>query len=244
MLNQGGVTKTSYTNVRQILANEHYIAVPAIVDNTVKDSDSMAYAGKPLYGNLRSRGGGANAFVAETTNDTATKGVYTVSITVAASFDDTLMVEGVAYTCAATESVEDKKFIGATVAAQITSLLKMVVCDDFVVTSGAGVADTLQFTQKVAKTGDVPVVTATAVPSTGTLVIGDVTTVAEADTGVATSNANCVLLHDIEFSGSSDANATVLVHGMVDKSKVDTVTAALITDAVVAALVSKGIYVI
>lgn len=58
-------------------------------------------------------------------------------------------------------------------------------------------------------------------------------------TGV--SNANCVLLHDIEFDGSNDANATILIKGTVQLKRMATATEELWTSAVIAALAAHGI---
>lgn len=58
-------------------------------------------------------------------------------------------------------------------------------------------------------------------------------------TGV--SNANCVLLHDIEFDGNNDANATILIKGTVQLKHMATATEALWTSAVIAALAGRGI---
>lgn len=55
------------------------------------------------------------------------------------------------------------------------------------------------------------------------------------------SNANCVLLHDVEFDGTNDANATVLIKGTVQLKHMATATEALYTSAVIAALASHGI---
>lgn len=55
------------------------------------------------------------------------------------------------------------------------------------------------------------------------------------------SNANCVLLHDVEFDGTNDANATVLVKGTVQLKHMDSTVEALYTSAVLAALASHGI---
>lgn len=125
MFNQGGITKTDLVNVRQILGNEHYIAVSAIIDNTAKDSNNMCLAGTPLTGDLLKRDGGENAF-----------------------------------------------------------------------------------------------------------------------TKAGTNNAKFVLLHDVEFDGTNDANGTVLIHGVVQKSKCDAAAQALITADTVTALAANGIYVI
>lgn len=55
------------------------------------------------------------------------------------------------------------------------------------------------------------------------------------------SNANCVLLHDIEFDGNNDANATILIKGTVQLKHMATATEALWTSAVIAALAAHGI---
>lgn len=58
-------------------------------------------------------------------------------------------------------------------------------------------------------------------------------------TGV--SNANCVLLHDIEFDGSNDQNATILIKGTVQLKHMAAATEELWTEAVIAALAAHGI---
>lgn len=58
-------------------------------------------------------------------------------------------------------------------------------------------------------------------------------------TGV--SNANCVLLHDIEFDGSNDQNATILIKGTVQLKHMAAATEELWTSAVIAALAAHGI---
>lgn len=133
MFNQSGITKTNLTNVRQILGNEHYIAVSAIIDNTAKNSDGMCLAGTPLTGDLLKRAGGADAFTKATT------------------------------------------------------------------TGGSG---------------------------------------------SETNSAKFVLLHDVVFDGNNDANATVLIHGVIQKDKCDSSVQTLLDSHAVKALVANGIYVI
>lgn len=58
-------------------------------------------------------------------------------------------------------------------------------------------------------------------------------------TGV--SNANCVLLHDIEFDGSNDQNATILIKGTVQLKHMASATEELWTSAVIAAMAAHGI---
>lgn len=60
-------------------------------------------------------------------------------------------------------------------------------------------------------------------------------------TSSGTSNANCVLLHDIVFDGNNDANATILIKGTLQLDKMATATEALWTSAVIAALAAHGI---
>ena len=133
MFNQSGITKTNLTNVRQILGNEHYIAVSAIIDNTAKNSDGMCLAGTPITGDLLKRAGGADAFTKATT------------------------------------------------------------------TGGSG---------------------------------------------SETNPAKFVLLHDVVFDGNNDANATVLIHGVIQKNKFDSSVQTLLDSHAVKALAANGIYVI
>ena len=133
MLNQSGIVKTDLVNVRQILGNEHYIAVSAIIDNTAKNSDGMCLAGTPITGDLLNRGGGADAFTKATT------------------------------TCGS---------------------------------------------------------------------------------GSETNPAKFVLLHDVVFDGNNDANATVLIHGVIQKNKCDSSVQTLLDSHAVKALAANGIYVI
>ena len=133
MFNQSGIVKTDLVNIRQILGNEHYIAVSAIIDNTAKNSDGMCLASTPLTGDLLKRAGGADAFTKATT------------------------------------------------------------------TGGSG---------------------------------------------SETNSAKFVLLHDVKFDGTNDANVTVLVHGFVQKNKCDSTVQTLLDGFAVKALASNGIYVI
>ena len=133
MFNQSGIVKTDLVNIRQILGNEHYIAVSAIIDNTAKNSDGMCLAGTPLTGDLLKRAGGADAFTKATT------------------------------------------------------------------TGGSG---------------------------------------------SETNSAKFVLLHDVVFDGINDANATVLIHGVIQKDKCDSSVQTLLDSHAVKALAANGIYVI
>ena len=133
MLNNGKLVTETLVNVKQILANEHFVAVGAILDNTAKNSDGKCLAGTPLTGDLLKRGGGADAFTKATT------------------------------------------------------------------TGGSG---------------------------------------------SETNPAKFVLLHDVEFDGTNDANVTVLVHGFVQKNKCDSTVQTLLDGPAVKALAANGIYVI
>ena len=133
MLNNGKLVTETLVNVKQILANEHFVAVGAILDNTAKNSDGKCLAGTPLTGDLLKRTGGADAFT------------------------------------------------------------------------------------KAATTGG---------------------------SGSETNPAKFVLLHDVEFDGTNDANVTVLVHGFVQKNKCDSTVQTLLDNFAVKALAANGIYVI
>ena len=133
MLNNGKLVTETLVNVKQILANEHFVAVGAILDNTAKNSDGKCLAGTPLTGDLLKRAGGADAFTKATTT---------------------------------------------------------------------GVS------------------------------------------GSETNPAKFVLLHDVEFDGTNDANVTVLVHGVVQKNKCDSTVQTLLDGFAVKALAANGIYVI
>ena len=243
MLNKSGITRTALAATRQILANvELQSSVGCVVAQAVGetvDGKKIVKAGTPVYGNLDKR---TTAFVAETTIDTGTKGVYTVQITTPAAAGDKIIIEGVTYEHAASEDIAAKKFAGANAAAQITSLLKMVVTEYFVVAAVSGATDKLGFTQKFAKTGDVldlqPVVTVTQAATDGAIAIGSVTEVTAADTGTQTSNANGVILHDVDVT-AGNANATLLIFGFVNTNRLDSDIAAKISPAVKAALNAK-----
>lgn len=177
------------------------------------DSAQELLAGTPMTGNLEARG---TAFTKAETTDSGTKGVYTVQITTAAAAGDKITIEGVDYECANAEDIAAKKFAGETAAAQVTSLLKMVACEDFSVAAAVGATDKIQFTQKVAETGNAPVVTKTG----STLVIGDVTTVTPGATGESSSNAVGILLHDVKLE-NGQGNAALLIFGFADLNKID-----------------------
>ena len=133
MFNNHSIVTESHVNVKQILANDHFVAVGAVIDNTAKNSDGVCLAGTPLTGDLLLRNGGANAFTKATT------------------------------------------------------------------TGGSG---------------------------------------------SETNPAKFVLLHDVVFDGTNDANATVLIHGVIQKAKCDSSVQTLLDSHAVKALAANGIYVI
>ena len=220
-----------------LVAPELALTFGARVTNTGVDADAngkkILKAGTPLAGNLLARN---TAFTKATVTDTGTKGVYTIQITTAASVGDKLTIEGETYECAAAEDVAGKKFAGANAAAQVTSLLKMVVCEDFVVSSVSDATDKIKFTQKVAETGNVPTKSVTQAAENGSLVVGDVTTVTAGSTGSLSSNAVCVLLHDVDVTAGAE-NGTIVVEGCIDLLKLaDDVYDLVNVDAVYAKL--------
>ena len=229
----------SYINVNQILFNtEPQVSVGVLVSNSGVNADSegkkIVKAGTPMAGSLEARG---TAFTVAETTDSGTKGVYTVQITTAAAAGDKITIEGTAYECAATEDIGAKKFAGANAAAQVTSLLKMVSCDDFVVSATSGATDKITFTQKVAETGNSPSASVTQTTD-GTMAITSAT-VTEGSTGTVSSDAVGVLLHDVDVTAGNE-NGTVLIFGFVDLNKIDTETLAKI-DAVTKAALKGGV---
>lgn len=222
-------------NVDQILFNtQPQVSVGILAANTGVDADAngkkILKAGTPMAGDLEARG---TAFTKAATTDSGTKGVYTVQITTAAAVGDKITIEGVDYECAAAEDVAGKKFAGANAAAQVTSLLKMVVCDDFVVAAVSGATDKIGFTQKVAETGNSPSASVTQTTE-GTMAITSAT-VTSGSTGTVSSNAVGVLLHEVDVTAGNE-NATLLIFGFVDLNKVPSAALELIDSATKAAL--------
>ena len=213
MLNRDGITKTSYAAPKQILANvDLQASVGCIVPQSIGvdvGSKKIAKAGTPIAVNF------ANllADVAAAVGPTA--GVFTLQITTAFAAGEVLTIAGVNYTCAATEDVAGKKFAGASVAAQVTSLLKMVTTDKYNVAAVSGATDKLGFTQKVADAADTtgPVVSKTS--STGA--IGSVAKVTGPSAG---TTGNAVLLHDVDVTAGK-ANGTALYIGVVNTNRLD-----------------------
>ena len=210
-----------------LIANDSYmVTLGAQVTNTGIDADAngrkILYAGTPLAGNIEKRD---TAFVKSSIVG-STAGVFTVQITTAFANDEVLTIDGVNYTKAATESVEDKKFAGSTAGDQVTSLKKMVTSAKYTVT---GATDTLTFTQKVADGADSgPSVSKTATTGAFTKATGT-----EPVSG--TSNAVAVILHDVDVTAGAE-NATIVLAGCVDLLKLTADTKNLVTDAVKSAL--------
>lgn len=214
MLNRDGISKTTYGAPRQILANVEIQAsvgcrVPQSIGVDLADGRKIAKAGTPIIVNFAN----LQADVAEAVGPTA--GVFTLQITTAFAADEVLTIEGVNYTCAATEDVAGKKFAGANAAAQVTSLLKMVTTTKYDVAAVSGATDKLGFTQKVADVSDTtgPVVSKTS--TTGA--IGSVTKVTDPSAG---TTGNAVLLHDVDVTNGK-ANGTALYIGVVNTNRLE-----------------------
>ena len=218
MLNRSGITSTNYGNVKQILANvDLQASVGCIVPQSIGTdvgSKKIAKAGTPIAVNFANLQADVAAAVGPT------PGVFTLQITPAFAADEKLTIEGVDYTCAATEDVAGKKFAGANAAAQVTSLLKMVTTDDYNVAAVDGATDKLGFTQKVADVSDTSGPTVSKTSSTGA--IGSVTKVTDPSAG---TTGNAVLLHDVDVTAGK-ANGTALYVGVVNVNRLDADVAA------------------
>jgi len=227
MLNKSGVTKTTLTAPKQILANvELQASVGCIVPTTLGvtvGARKIVKAGTPISVNF----GNLQADVAAAVGPTV--GVFTLQITTAFAADEVITIAGVNYTCAAAEDVEGKLFAGADAAAQITSLLKMVKTDKYVVAAVSGSTDKLGFTQKVADVTDTTGPTVSKTSTTG--VIGSVTKVTDPSAG---TTGNAVLLHDVDVTAGK-ANGTALYIGIVNVNRLE---------ADVRAMVAYGVNVI
>lgn len=225
-------TKSYGAPQKQILvADETAVTFGAQIGNSGVDADAngkkILKAGTPLYGNLLERD---TAFVKATTTS-GTKAVWSVQITTAFDTDEVLTIEGVDYTCAAAEDVENKKFAGANAAAQVTSLKKMVATDDYTV---GGSSDTLTLTQKIVDTADEgPTVSKTA--TTGAFTKTKTTSAVD-----GTTNANSVLLHDVDAT-SGDVNGTIISVGHIDYLKLDSSVQEQLPSSVRDALKAEGI---
>lgn len=224
MLNQSTIITETGATRKTILVDElNSTAFSCMVANTGVDADAdgrkIVKAGTPISGSLEARG---TAYTKATTTS-GTKGTWTLQVTTAFAADETVTIDGVTYTCKATESVDDKQFAGADAAAQAGSLKKMIESDRFDVTVASS---TLTFTQKVADAaGTGPVASATS--TTGA--IGDVTAGTSPVDG--TNNATGILLHDVDVTGGTQ-NAQVVVFGFIDLNKLDVDVQTLITNQV------------
>ncbi len=220
MFNRSGVFKETYGTPKQILANVALQAsvgcvVPQSIGVTV-DSKKIAKAGTPIFVNF----GNLQADVVAAVGPTA--GVFTLQITTAFAKDEVITIAGVNYTCAEAEDVEGKLFAGANAAAQITSLLKMVKTDKYVVAAVSGATDKLGFTQKTADVTDTTGPTVSKTSTTG--VIGSVTKVTDPSAG---TTGNAVLLHDVDVTAGK-ANGTALFVGVVNTNRLDADVRAMI----------------
>lgn len=234
MLNKTGITKVTGAAPVQILFNvQNQMSVGIKVDDAVDyqtiNGRKIVKAGTPLTGDLKDR---ATAFTKGISG--GTKGVFTLQITTAFAADEKLTIDGIDYTCAATEDVSAKKFAGVNAAAQITSLLKMVTTDDYDVAAVSGATDKLGFTQKTPDASDTSGPTVSKTSSTGA--IGSVT---EVTTPVdPTANAVGILLHDVDVT-DGDANGSLLIWGFVNIDRIDATTQGMISSALETALAGR-----
>lgn len=234
MLNKTGITKVTGAAPVQILFNvQNQMSVGIKVDDAVDyqtiNGRKIVKAGTPLTGDLKNR---ATAFTKGISG--GTKGVFTLQITTAFVADEKITIDGTDYTCAATEDVSAKKFAGATAAAQITSLLKMVTTDDYDVAAVSGATDKLGFTQKTPDASDTSGPTVSKTSTTGA--IGSVTKVT--DPVDPTANAVGILLHDVDVT-DGDANGSLLIWGFVNINRIDAITQGMISPALETALAGR-----
>lgn len=226
MLNRDGITTTSYGNSTQILANVDLQAsvgcrVPqSIVAEADANGKKIAKAGTPIVVDFSNLQADVTAPVGPTL------GVFTLQITTAFAADEVLTIDGVNYTCKATENVGAKQFAGANAAAQVTSLLKMVTTEKYNVAAVSGATNKLGFTQKIVDASDTAGPTVSKTSSTGA--IGSVTKTATPDAGIT---ANAVLLHDVDVTANK-ANGTALYFGVVNINRLDTATQAKVVPGV------------
>lgn len=213
MLNRSGITKTTLSAPKQILANvDLQSSVGCIVPTAIGvevGAKKIAKAGTPIFVNF----GNLQADVAAAVGPTV--GVFTLQITTAFAKDEVITIAGVDYTCAEAEDVSGKAFAGANAAGQITSLLKMVKTDKYDVAAVSGATDKIGFTQKVADVTDTTGPTVSKTSTTG--VIGSVTKVTDPSSG---TTGNAVLLHDVDVT-SGKANGTALYIGVVNTNRLE-----------------------
>lgn len=220
-LNQTGISKVTAVSPKTIIATpEMAISFPCIVANTGIDADAdgkkIIKAGTPLAGSLEARG---TAFTKASVTG-GTKGTWTVTISTAFAAEEIITINGVNYTCGTTQSATDKVFAGVDATAQAASLVEIVSDDKFTLTSSTG---TITFTQKIADAaGAAPTVTKTA--TTGA--IGSVTAGTSPVSG--TFNGIGLALHDVDVTGGN-ANATIIVQGVIKVDDIDTTTQAALT---------------
>lgn len=231
MFNQSGISKVSAASPVQILFNTQFqmsVGISVAQGDVVANDEGkkIIKAGTPVTGSLDAR---TTPFSISSTT-VGTKGTWTCEITTAFATDEKIKINGVEYTCGATESETDKVFAGANVGAQATSLVNIVNDPNFVLTNSSGV---LTFTQKVAdESGSAPTVTKTATTGAiGTVTAG--TSPVDGD-----SNAVGVLLHDVDVT-AGNANGTLLIFGFVNTQRVDSSVKAMITGPVKKALNAK-----
>lgn len=182
----------------EILYNSEYVG-DALTLDTGAFTDGICKAGTPIAVD------GTKAAVTG-----GTKGTWTLTISTAFANDETLIINGETFTCAAAEDVAAKKFAGANATAQAASLVKMCGNDKFTVAAASGV---ITFTQKNADSaGAAP--TASTEATTG--VIGDVTKGTSAVDG--TNNVYGILLHDVY---ADRPQGTVVIGGYIAKARAE-----------------------
>lgn len=165
----GFTRKVSIETDKDISARQIIIVVTMKVDFAIEEADATAVLTNVLVNTDPS---------SSSVDLEGTKGVYYYEVTDAFTADDTIEVYGQTYTCKAAEDVENRQFAGATIAAQVTSLAKMVTYGGFTISADD---DRLVFTQKVPLTGFTPtLVTIGAGNTTGA--IGTLKTITTAKT--------------------------------------------------------------
>lgn len=193
-----GFTRTVVDGGYEILYNSEYVG-DALTLDTGAFTDGLCKAGTPIAidGTKAAISGG-------------TKGTWTLTISTAFANDESLIINGKTFTCAAAEDVAAKKFAGENATAQAASLAKMCGNDKFTVAAASGV---ITFTQKDADSaGAAP--TASTEATTG--VISDITAGTPAVDG--TNNVYGILLHDV---ASDRPQGTVVIGGYIAKARAE-----------------------
>lgn len=153
----GFTRKVQIETDKDITARQIIIVVTVKVDFAIEEVDACS---KLI--NI-----GVNTGVTTPEVDLGDIGEYYYEMTTKYAAEEVLTISGVAYTCKAAEDIAAKQFaVGADIAAQIVSLVEMVVYPGFNVT---GDNDRLVFTQKVACTDLSPTLVAESEAATGAI---------------------------------------------------------------------------